>query len=48
VEDGMMVDIFKTAADAVNNKKLRGDNTVVDALVLFFNFVFDQEVWPVR
>jgi hypothetical protein len=47
-EDGMMVDILKTAADAVNNNKLRGKNSVVDSLVLFFNFVFDNEVWPDR
>jgi hypothetical protein len=33
-EDGILTDILKTAADAVNNSKLRGDNTVVDALVL--------------
>jgi hypothetical protein len=40
----MMVDILRTAADAVNNKKLRGDNSVVDSLVLFVNFVSDNEV----
>ena len=44
----MMVDILKTAADAVNNSKLRGENSVVDALVMFFNFVFAHEVWPKR
>jgi hypothetical protein len=47
-EDGTLVDILKTAADAVNNSKLRGENTVVDALVLLFNFVFESEVWPER
>jgi hypothetical protein len=47
-EDGILTDILKTAADAVNNSKLRGDNTVVDALVLMFNFVFDKGVWPER
>jgi hypothetical protein len=47
-EDGVLTDILKTAADAVNNSKLRGGNTVVDALVLLFNFVFDKEVWPER
>jgi hypothetical protein len=46
--DGVLTDILKTAADAVNNSKLRGANTVVDALVLLFNFVFDKEVWPER
>ena len=43
-----MVDILKTAADAVNNNKLRGTNTVVEALVLFFNFIFENEIWPER
>jgi hypothetical protein len=47
-QDGILTDILKTAADAVNNSKLRGGNTVVDALVLLFNFVFDKEVWPER
>jgi hypothetical protein len=47
-EDGVLTDILKSAADAVNNGKLRGGNTVVDALVLMFNFVFDRGVWPER
>ena len=47
-EDGVLTDILKSAADAVNNGKLRGDNTVVEALVLLFNYVFDKEVWPER
>ena len=47
-EDGILTDILKTAADAVNNSKLRGTNSVVDALVLMFNFVFDKGVWPER
>ena len=47
-EDGILTDILKTAADAVNNGKLRGNNTVVTALVLLFNYVFDNEVWPER
>ena len=47
-EDGVLTDILKTAADAMNNGKLRGDNTVVEALVLLFNYVFDKEVWPER
>jgi hypothetical protein len=47
-EDGILTDILKTAADAVNNNKLRGNNTVVEALVLLFNFMFDNEVWPER
>ena len=44
----MLTDILKTAADAVNKSRLRGNNTVVDALVLLFNYVFDNEVWPDR
>ena len=47
-EDGILTDILKTAADAVNNGTLRGGNAVVDALVLLFNFVFDKEVWAER
>ena len=47
-QDGILTDILKTAADAVNNSKLRGNNTVVEALVLLFNYVFDNEVWPER
>jgi hypothetical protein len=47
-EDGILPDIIKTAADAVNNSKLRGNNTVVNALVLLYNYVFDNEVWPER
>jgi hypothetical protein len=47
-EDGILTDILKTASDAVNNSKLRGNNTVVDAIVLLFNYVFDNEIWPAR
>ena len=47
-EDGVLTDIIKTAADAVNNSKLRGENTVVSAITLLFNFVLDREVWPER
>jgi hypothetical protein len=47
-EDGILTDILKSAADAVNNNNLRGKNTVIDALVLLFNYVFDNEVWPER
>ena len=47
-EDGVLTDILKTAADAVNNSKLRGPNSVVEALVLMFNFVFEKGVWPDR
>ena len=47
-EDGVLTDILKTAADAVNTSKLKSGNSVVDALVLLFNYVFDNEVWPDR
>lgn len=47
-EDGILTDILKTASDGVNNSKLRGNNTVIDALVLLFNYIFDNEVWPDR
>ena len=47
-EDGILTDIIKTAADAVNNSKLRGNNSVVSAITLLFNFVLDREVWPER
>ena len=47
-EDGILADIIKTAADAVNNSKLRAGNTVVDAITLLFNFMFTNEVWPER
>ena len=36
----LFLDILKTVADAVNNSKIRGNNTVVDALTLLFNYVF--------
>jgi hypothetical protein len=47
-EDGILTDILKTAADGVNNSKLRPGNSVVNAITLLFNFVFDREVWPER
>jgi hypothetical protein len=47
-EDGILTDILKTAADGVNNSKLRGQNTVVEAIALLFNYIFDNEVWPER
>ena len=45
---GVVSDIIKSAADAVGNNKLRGNNTVVEALTLLFNFVFTHEIWPER
>jgi hypothetical protein len=47
-EDGVLSDIIKTAADAVGTSKMRGDTGLVEALVLIFNYVFDNEVWPER
>ena len=47
-EDGILTDILKTAADGVNNSKLRAGNSVVSAITLLFNFVFSKEVWPER
>jgi hypothetical protein len=47
-EDGILPDIVKTAADAVNNSKLREGNSVVDAITELFNFMFTNEVWPSR
>jgi hypothetical protein len=46
--DGILTDILKTAADGVGTSKMRGNNTVVTALCLLFNFVLDREVWPER
>ena len=45
-EDGIVSDIIKAAADAVGTNKMRGNTGVVEALVLIFNYVFDNEVWP--
>jgi hypothetical protein len=47
-EDGILTDILKTAADGVGTNKMRGNNTVVTAICLLFNFVLDREVWPER
>ena len=47
-EDGILTDILKTTADTVDVSKMRGNTGVLDALVLVFNFVFDNEVWPER
>ena len=46
--DGILTDILKMAADGVGTSKMRGNNTVVTALCLLFNFVLDREVWPER
>ena len=47
-EEGILIDILRSAADAVNNSRLRGNNTVVSGLALLFNFVLANEVWPSR
>ena len=46
--DGVTTTILMMAADAVGTSKLKVDNHVVDSLVLLFNFVFDNEIWPER
>jgi hypothetical protein len=46
--DGMPVDMLRSAADAINNNELRGDNTVVSAISLMFNFILERECWPTR
>jgi hypothetical protein len=46
--DGVTTTILKMAADAVGTSKLKEGNSVVEALVLLFNFVYDNEVWPDR
>lgn len=46
--DGILTSIIKTAADAVYTNKLKRGNTVVGALTLLFNYVFEQERWPKR
>jgi hypothetical protein len=51
-EDGLLTNMLKTAAHAVNTNKLRpaalGGNSVVDSIVLLFNYIFESEVWPAR
>jgi hypothetical protein len=46
--DGVLSSILKAAADAVGTSKLKSGNSVVQALVTLFNFVFDSETWPTR
>jgi hypothetical protein len=46
--DGILTSILKPAAAAVGADKLGQGNTVVEALTLLFNFVFENEVWPER
>ena len=47
--DGVLTDIIKHAAGAVGNSKLdEGNSSVVTAMTLLFNFMFEREVWPER
>ena len=49
--DGVLTDIIKHAAGtgAVGNSKLEeGNSSVVTAMTLLFNFMFEREVWPGR
>ena len=47
-EDGILTDLIKSGADAVNTSTMRGSGGMIDAIVLIFNFVFDNETWPER
>ena len=46
--DGVLSSVLRHAADAVGTSELKPENSVVDALVLMFNYVFDKEEWPER
>jgi len=46
--DGVLTSVIKSAADAVGTSKLKSGNTVVEAITLMFNYVFDREVRPER
>jgi hypothetical protein len=46
--DGVLSSVLRHAADAVGTNKLKSGNSVVDSLVLMFNYVFDKEEWPER
>ena len=46
--DGVLSSIIRHATDAVGTNKLKPVNSLVDALVLMFNYVFDNEEWPER
>ena len=46
--DGILSSVIRHAADAVGTNKLKPENSVVDALVLMFNYVFYREEWPER
>jgi exonuclease III len=46
--DGILTSILKTAADAVGTNKLGHGNSVVQALALMFNYMFEKGEWPKR
>ena len=46
--DGILTDLIKSGTDAVNTSTMRGSGGMIDAIVLIFNFVFDNETWPER
>jgi hypothetical protein len=46
--DGILSSVIKAAADAVGTSTLKKGNSVVEALTLLFNYVFDKEEWPER
>ncbi|MFN9912935.1 MAG: hypothetical protein ACK53L_10135, partial [Pirellulaceae bacterium] len=46
--DGITTSILKAAADEIGTNTLKESNSVVDALVLVFNFILEKEVWPDR
>jgi len=47
-EDGILADIVKSAAEAVGTNKLTPGNTMVEAMTVLFNFMFEHELWPER
>lgn len=46
--DGILTTILKSAAGLTGKTKLKSSNTVVEAITIFFNYVFDNECWPER
>ena len=46
--DGVLSSILRHAADAVGTNKLKPGNSVIEAMVLMFNYVFYKEEWPER
>ena len=44
-ESGMVPDVIKSAADAVRTSKF---NSVMDAITVLCNYIFETETWPTR